>query len=165
MKTSGMTLIELVIVISVIGVLLVALGLGFSGWTKKYKVESTTNELYADLMDARVSALQKKRVHFVMLSPNSYSIIEDTFPSPDGNGRYETDSDKLLLDKHTTYTLIPAFSSGSSEFSFNPVGLISVEGIIRFDSEVNPDYDCIVLKATRINMGLYDKDTGECNAK
>ena len=165
MKTSGMTLIELIIVISIIGILLVVLGLGFSGWTGKYKVESQINELYADLMDARVRAMQKKRVHFVVLTPNSYSIVEDTYPPPDGNGKREADSDTLILDKDTTYTLIPGLSSGAADFSFNPRGLISDEGNIRLDSEVNPDYDCIVLSATRINMGLYDRDNGECNAK
>ncbi len=165
MKNSGMTLIELVVVITIIGILIIALGLGFSGWTGKYKVESQTNELYADLMDARVRAMQKKRVHFVVLSPTSYSIVEDTSPPPDGNGIREADSDTLILDKDTTYTLIPGLSSGATEFSFNPRGLISDEGNIRLDSTVNPDYDCIVLSATRINMGLYDKDTGECNAK
>ncbi|NOY39152.1 MAG: prepilin-type N-terminal cleavage/methylation domain-containing protein [Nitrospirae bacterium] len=165
MKTSGMTLIELVVVISIIGILLVALGLGFSGWTGKYKVESQTNELYADLMDARIRAMQKKRVYFVMLAPTSYSIVEDTYPPPDGNGRREADSDTLILDKDTTYRLIPKLSSGTAEFSINNRGLLSDTGNIRLDSEVSPDYDCIVLSATRINMGLYDKDTGECNAK
>ena len=164
MKNSGMTLIELVIVISVIGILIIALGLEFSGWIGKYKVESRTNELYADLMDARVRAMQKKRIHFVVLADESYSIVEDTFPSPDGNGTRE-DSDTLILEKDTLYTLIPSLSSGTAEFSFNPRGLISDAGNIRFDSTANPDYDCIVLSATKIDTGLYDADTGECNAK
>ncbi len=162
-KNSGITLVELIIVITIVGVLAIALGLGFSDWMGKYKVESQTNELYADLMDARVRAMQNNRVHFVVLAAKSYSIVEDTSPSPDGNGKREADNDTQILAKNTTYTLNASLSPSAAEFSFNRRGLISHTGNVRLDSTVNPDYDCIVLAATRINMGKWDG--ANCDAK
>jgi prepilin-type N-terminal cleavage/methylation domain-containing protein len=73
----GLTLIELVTVVAVIGFLLASLGFAFQGWLAKYKVEDETKRFYSDLMDARARAMQKKRVTFVDLATNRYRTFED----------------------------------------------------------------------------------------
>ena len=57
---SGITLIELIIVISIIGVLVFALGFSFQDWNAAYKIESQIKELHSDIMRARVMAMCKK---------------------------------------------------------------------------------------------------------
>ena len=98
-KSGGVTLIELIIVISIIGVLVFTLGFSFQDWNAAYKIESQIKEMHSDLMHARVMAMCKKRAHFVKLEATRYTIYEDTNPMPDGNNTLETAIDTLVSQK------------------------------------------------------------------
>lgn len=188
MKNRGFTLIELLVVITVFGILVVALSFAFIGWQGRYKVESQIKDIYADLMDARVRAMRVNRVHFVDFpDTTSYTIYEDdsdgTNKVPDGDGLFQpgsgnnADTELPSFPKTINYDVkigtvagVPPFT-----FTFNRRGLALQERTIciftDFDgdkiSDVNPDYDCIVLSATRINMGKLkkqDTDGGLCSS-
>jgi len=161
----GITLIELIVVVSVIGILVIALGFSFQGWMGKYKIESQIKEMYVDLMNARASAMQRNRMYFVSLTTTQYTIYEDTNTAPDGNETLETASDTQVLQKNTSYTIVPALAFGVTQFRFNKNGLVSHNGTIRLSSTVTPDYDCIVLSPTRINMGQWNTTSADCDVK
>lgn len=164
MNSRGITLIELIVVIAIISILAAALGFSFTGWMSKYKVESQLKELYIDLMNARVRAMQNNRTHFVNLTQTGYTIYEDTNPPPNGNETLETGADTLLQTKSTDYTIISSFSGTSPSnytFRLDNRGLISRNGTIRLDSTSEPDYDCLVLSPTRMNMGRWNGSTCE----
>lgn len=76
-KNSGITLIELIVAISVVGILAAAFAFEFQGWIGGYKVESQIKEMYVDLMNARVRAMQKNRIYFVTLTTTQYTLYED----------------------------------------------------------------------------------------
>jgi len=166
MNNRGITLIELIVVITVIGILVVALGFEFRDWTRKYRVESQIKELYIDMMNARARSMQRNRVHFVTLATTQYTIYEDTNPTPDGNGTLETTSDTQVLQKslNTTY---PITWNGAANVEFNTRGLAAVGKTICSNTDADADYNCIVISASRINLGkLTTKipDGGTCNA-
>jgi len=158
----GMTLIEVMIVTAIFGILLTALGFSFRGWVAKYKVEDETKRFYADLMDARARAMQKKRVTFVDLAANRYRTFEDSDPGPDGDEAL-TGSDTRIADTETKYAIDQVLTGGVSQFHFDKAGLASATGRIRLVSTLSPDYDCITIATTRIRMGRFDG--GTCQEK
>ncbi len=184
MKGDGVTLIELAVVISIISILIIALGFSFEGWIGKYRVEKTVKELYADLMSARMMAMQRNRVYFAdfnLPAANApcYRIISDTAAVNDwdteGDGLWDADNDNVLDAVHT---VLPAFPKaieysitwtggtiifdkrGNVQPSSTPLG-----GTICLTTTSDPDYDCIKISTTRINLGKLKtqiSDGGAC---
>jgi Tfp pilus assembly protein FimT len=156
MKNSqGGTLIELVVVFSTTIILISALGFYFQGWMESCRAESQVKEMYVDLMEARAKAMQENRTHFVLIDANSYQVFEDT----NDNSQYDAGTDKATM---FTDPKTPAKASlWTGTVSMDNRGLVRTNpgpnGTIRFNTGSNsPDYDCIVLSPTRINMGKWD---------
>lgn len=155
-NTRGITLIELIIVISIIGVLVVALGFSFQGWVAGYRVEVQTKEMYADLMNARARAMSRNRAHFVTLTTTSYTVYDDTNPLPDGNGTLETagtpDTQLLAKTLDSTYP-ITWNDLLDTEIEFTARGLSNDDKTICSNSSADADYNCIIISTSRINIG------------
>ena len=188
MNNRGITLIELIIVVSIIAILVLALGFSFQGWMGKYKVESEIKELHVDLMNARARAMQRNRIHFFRV-PNttSYTIYEDDSDGvtkvPDGDSTLQegtgitADTQLLSFPKTLEYAVAIGNVAGVPPitFSLNSRGIISPETTIciftDYDgdasnlSDYDPDLDCIVISKTRINAGkLNSQAVGDCDS-
>jgi len=152
----GFTLVELVMVLSIIGILLAAAGFQMSAWLGKARVEEQMKSMFADLTNARVLASNRNRVHFVVMSSSQYQIWEDTNPGPDGNGIPETAAggDSRILQINLKDPLLSA--STFSQFNFDSRGLMSVNGTIRMQNTYEAIYDCIAVSSTRIRLGRWD---------
>jgi prepilin-type N-terminal cleavage/methylation domain-containing protein len=152
MNNGGYSMTELLVVLCVVGVLLGIASVFGYGSLVRSQVEKQTREMFADLMNARVSALQRNRVFFVTLAANQYAIYEDTNPSPDGDGNLQTTLDTRMLQKATAYAL-----NTSGTISFSSCGLASETNYtIRVVSTAAPSFDCILLTPTRLLMGKWD---------
>ncbi len=169
---SGFSLIELLIVVSVAGILMAIAGVQYSAWVTKAGVEREIRAMYVDLMNTRLRAMQRNRLHFVDFSVNNqYTVYEDTYDgmlstyTPDGDGSLQKTSpgDTIVLQTRTKNSIIPDLTSGLKIFYFDRNGLPSLTGDIRLSSSVSPDYDCILLAQTRINLGKWDGTT--CNIR
>ncbi len=159
-KNHGVTLIELVIVISVISILVVALGFEFSGWMGSYRIESQVKELYTDLMNSKVRAMQRNRAHFVVINANNYQVFEDTNESGQFDGG-DIPLASFANQKIFEFPVDPASWTGT--VTLDSRGLVVPNSVIRFDiRNNNPDYDCLLLFPTRINMGRWN---GTCIAR
>ncbi len=164
MNKNGFTLIELIVVLGIIFILLAIAGISGKAWLDKYRVETQMKEMFVDLMHARVSAMQRNRLHIVTFNPSvaaatQYTIYEDTNPLPDGDGALQTASDRQVMQKNINP--IYAVQTGAIRIDFNPKGLVSAglvdtQTTVRVNGSFGSAYDCIVISLTRIRMGAWD---------
>jgi len=152
-NSRGFSIIELIVVLSIIGALLAIAGISGRAWLDKYRVETQMKEMFIDLMNARVGAMQRNRIHFAVLTPTQYSVYQDTDPQPDGNGTLETASDRLLIQKN----LNPLYAiTYTGQINFDTRGLASPTGTLRVATAFGAAFDCITVLATRIRMGAWN---------
>ncbi len=160
--TNGFTLVEIIVTVAILGILLGIAGVSARGWLIRYQVESQTRQVYADLMNARVSAMQRNRAFFVTVGANQYAIYEDSYTPPDGNGNLDTGAgqDRLVTQKTAQYTLVP---SPTAIFNFTANGLASSATATVVDiycqSTANPASDCIEVSLTRVLIGKWNGST------
>lgn len=161
-KNDGVTLIELLIVVSIIGILAVALGFSFQGWMGNYRIESQTKNIYADLMDARTRAMTRNRMYFVQLNTANYSVYEDT----DDDAEFDPGAgDDDPLPEFTNPKTIQYNLGWTVDVGFDTRGLAweytaaatrieaSITIPMTLPAGATPDYDCIVVDQTRVRMG------------
>lgn len=172
LNDKGVTLIELMIVVVIIGILAVALGFTYVGWMGAYKMEKVTKELHTDLMNARSLALTQNRMYFVTLvDANNYTVTADTNDSATLN---VGDLPLPTYPKRVEYALNwNAAAPVNRVISMDKRGIIAVVGTTPFPADpvislttaadVDPDYNCIVISQTRINMGKMSG--GNCDVK
>ncbi len=157
----GFTLIELIIVIAIVGILVVALGFQYQGWQQRYRVESQVRQVQADLMTARMRAMQRDRIYRMTFGPNSYSL------------QAATD------DAGTTFASAPGWTtamrleyppSWTSTVDFNARGMAIAPATVSTtvlpiwfsDGGAGSDVDCIEISQTRIGIGKWGTS---CNVK
>lgn len=184
---NGVTLIELAIVVAIVGILVVVAGFEFTGWRGRSAVEMETRSLYNDLMNARVSAMNRNRNYFMTQTSTSYTIYEDTSPWPNGDGVMQTASDRRLQGFPKTVEYALCLRGGYTlPLVIEKRGLVSffaqpspepVDWQFRIDPDrncalphdsggMNPDYDCVnIQNETRIKMGKWNVATSVCDIK
>ncbi|MFZ3064117.1 MAG: prepilin-type N-terminal cleavage/methylation domain-containing protein [Nitrospirota bacterium] len=162
MNNRGITLIELIVVISIITILVIAAGITIPGLVGKYNIENQVKIVQADLMSARVRAMENNRVHFVTLTATGYAIYEDTSPIPDGNGTLETAADNRMTQRafDTRYP-ITWTNAADTQIDINTKGIINLNDartiwVTPVDTSLNAEYDCIAISQTRINIGKWN---------
>jgi prepilin-type N-terminal cleavage/methylation domain-containing protein len=78
MKENGFTLVELLICIVIMGILLGIAAINFSVWSRKHKSEAQVNQIFTDLLSAKIDAMHKKELFSAAFTANSYTITNLT---------------------------------------------------------------------------------------
>lgn len=156
MNKKGFTLVELIVVIAIMGVLITMAMFSYQTIQQRADVEQKVKRMYTDLMNTRIRAMQRGREHFVFMptGATTYSMYEDTFTAPDGDGDPNTANDTLLSSQSVApYTLVLQ-TADMSPVRFNSKGLVtSPTGWVRIDSTAGGEYDCIEIGQIKRGMG------------
>ena len=146
---AGFTLVELMVVIAIIGIFTAMAIMDLTQANSKYTVESYTREIHSILMKARNDAANTKVQQLITLAANQVQVTQDT----DGDGAVDA-------GEATTTNAYPRFAI---QFAINPIvfdrrGMANAVGnqtirITGYPANAQPGVDCIVVSATRINMG------------
>lgn len=169
----GVTLIELLIVLAIIVILTIAGAYEYIGWVGKYRVEEEVKKMYSDLMNARARAIARNRMHFIDLPADDlkkYYVYEDT-GTPEGNQKLDSGTDVAVVNGMATTHELQAnvrlyYVDGKGLFT-NGVTMLDKAYSVIFvhEPEVDPDYDCLEITATRVNMGKWNPENDTCEAR
>ena len=152
MRDAGLTLIELMITIAIIGILLSIGTMQFNRYATKSQVESQVNSLYADLQRARTEALYQKRNRYVRVQSTTFSVHSSALSAASGASALFTHAYKHQFASNLG---IPA------TFMFDTHGLLSgTNNSICVEPGNNTGYiDSLIVYTTRIQMGKNNGTT------
>ncbi|MDD5105308.1 MAG: type II secretion system protein [Desulfuromonadaceae bacterium] len=161
-KNNGFSLIELVIVIAIMAIATSIGTISFNAWQTKYKVEAQTREIFNDLNQARANAFQQKKAHRVIFLPGSYVMKSYSSESEARN------SGRTLISKPALTFGLTKKSGSSLTDAVNDSVEYDTRGFANdnFTLIVNPYtagsvVNCIVISATRVNLGKINGTTCE----
>jgi prepilin-type N-terminal cleavage/methylation domain-containing protein len=155
----GFSLIEMLVVMTIMAILTTIGTLSFNQWSKKASIESQTRTLLSDLNSARLEAVTGKRRRGVVLDPGSYSL--KSYSSADekittGGTVFSTTNLKYQIETLTgvfSGNHIAFDSRGFVENAYNPT-------IRAVPSYSGAAFDCIVVSVARNNIGKVEKVSG-----
>lgn len=155
----GLTILELMIVIIILGIL-AALGIpGFIEWKRKVEVENAIKELYSLLQEAKAKAFAEKRV--CGLSWDDFTTSFNFTCDNNDDGDIDDPNDELILMKNFTLSFNENFPG--RKCTFDDKGFFRGVGGTFWVNNSRADYSCVVVSRTRIRMGKFQN--GECQPK
>ncbi len=157
----GFTLMELVVVMMILSVLMAIAGYSYQQWMTRYRVEGQIRKMQVDLMQARLKAMEQKRMYYGVIQSANYQIIEDT--------NLNETLDPSPGDAHQAAVPLAYASSWSGTLILNTNGQIASSPAttvlsISFDTRGSgPEYDCMLVYPSRISIGAMQG--ADCVAK
>jgi len=159
----GMTLVELMVVVSIVGIMLTLSTIGFNSWQVKYNVEAQTRALYADLNEARNNAYTRKRAIGIVFQPKSY--VMKSYSSP---VEYATDADAnangvVLTTKDLKYGITMSGSNITNKSVVYDTSGLTNNWFTVFVTSTSSSaaLNCIAISTARVNMGKINGTTCE----
>jgi prepilin-type N-terminal cleavage/methylation domain-containing protein len=170
MNVRGFSLVEVLVVVAVIATLLCIATLDFNSWMKKYQTERQTREMYSDIMQLRLSAIQTKQRCAMFLGPRQY--IFKTYSSEaenvlaGGTPRTPNSSKSLNYEIRQKATSgFNVFDIASDHIEFDSRGFTNNPmTIVVLPVRYNGGDNCILVSTGRTNIGRME-DANTCRAR
>ncbi len=157
----GFSIIELSIILMILSILVAIGGYNYQQWMTRNSIEGQIRKMQTDLMQARMRAMERKRMYFAVIQAASYQIAEDT-------NMNET-LDASPGDTYQSSVPLTYRSAWTGTLVFNTNGQIAtspattVLSIPINNLSTGPEYDCILVYPSRLSIGSMHG--GSCVAK
>lgn len=152
----GFTLIEIIVVMSIIAVVSTIATLSWRNMVMKSAIETQIKTLHADMMALRLEALYTKRERSITVSGNGFRIYSSTVTSvtPLVTKSYKYNFYPSSLKK-VTFDTSGMANGYQGSFCVDPHGDLTVA--------IDAAVDSLVVSQARINLGKRDEG-GNCDS-
>jgi prepilin-type N-terminal cleavage/methylation domain-containing protein len=142
MKENGFTMVELLVVITIITILLALVTLNFSAWTRKHNEEAQVKMMYTDMLSAKVDAMHKRHQFTVNTNviTNTYTITDVTAGT--------------VVQKTLKFPVTTSAGAGTLTFDVNGLNITAnaPQAICLQTNDVNLAYDAIIIDQVKVNL-------------
>ncbi len=139
-KSSGLSLVELVIVFAVIAVVAAIAVPGYQAFSAQRRLNGAARMVMSDLMAARMKAVTLNQKVKIFFGNSSYRICNDA----DGNGTVEeNEGENLSRDIHPQYHDVSL--SRSADPIFHPRGTAMLGGTVTLNNSQGFKYAIVAL--------------------
>ena len=146
-EKEGFTLIEFIVVASIISIFLMIAIPYYTKWKTKMSIEGDTKKIYGVLQMFRTKAFSEKKEYIIKLSKNSIDV-------------YDKNNRKVYSVKLNNEF---DFNGSQKEVFIDTRGTFSGPSIYAKNYTVGAQYDCVSIDDIRIRLGKYTG--GKCEAK
>ena len=177
-NNKGITLVEILVVMVICGILAGIAAPNLTNLIRKGRIENQARQIYSDLTNTRIMAMNRNMMHFFRISGNSYKIYADT---SNAGANFETYNagDSQVLERGGPDTVPFTFTSArpvnesmgaDREVRFNARGLVNQQGTICVGGNnvvTQPQSNCVVFRTTKTRLGkikIQDIIDGNCDA-
>jgi prepilin-type N-terminal cleavage/methylation domain-containing protein len=161
MNRKGFSLVELVVIVSIMSILLGLATIGFHRWTLQRGIEREVKALHADLLFFRQQAMVRGMRHRVQFPTANLAVFR----------RYSSEADLAGTEvrrRTMSYNLSRSSwtNPSSSEIEFNSRGMMPdpTAKTLCFYSDASPTVDALYLTTTKNNIAKI-KDQGNACGK
>ena len=159
-KSQGFSIVELVVVISIIAVLLSVSTIAFNSWQTKHAMESQIRAMAADFSGIRMRAITTKQRHTITLNAKSYVFgfysSEENASTPLPGG-FHSVVYKLQKSDGSDY------SNDVYEIDQRGTNVSITATIYLENAESSSGLNCLKLHTVRINPGNRASSGGTCD--
>ena len=163
LTTRGVSMVEIVIVLSIVGILLTIAAPSMQGWVANQRIRQKTESLRSGMQIARIEAMRRNvNIVFSMAFDSSWTVGCET-PVADGDGDGVDDCPAVitqaLASEGGTSISIDTTPAGTTQSTFSGIGLVratNADGslpVSQMDITV-PDIDYSGLKPMRVLLPL-----------
>lgn len=159
---TGVTLVELLIVLVITAILLTTVAPAFAGIIERYRVKSATEKLFLYLRHAKSEAIKRnQRIRLTFKSSNSgatwcYGLKIDATCDCTAEGSCQIDGVQKIIksDEFPGVSIEPHISSPGDRFTFENIrwAMASTYGHVRFNSSGGKQTRVIVSSTSRIRL-------------
>ncbi|WP_460595607.1 prepilin-type N-terminal cleavage/methylation domain-containing protein [Geomonas sp. Red276] len=164
-RSDGFTLLELVIVITIAGILLAIVTMNFNSMNKKYQIESQVKQMQADVDNIRIKAVTTKKRYTVTVNPTGYAFR-----------CYSSDADLVGVVQESKTVKFPMqqyLSGGSGSYNALSDYVLSIDQrgcmsclaspspfYLAVSPDVNgPSVNVVAVQAAKTNIGVIQGGT------